>query len=272
MTVSICRACGTAFPNAPAPPTACLICEDDRQFVPREGQSWTTPEALAASHGNVWRRHAPGLYEIRTSPAFAIGQRAFLIRTPSGNVLWDCLTLLDAATDDLVTALGGVSAIAVSHPHYYTAMADWAERFGAPIYLHRSNEPWVVRPSGRIVYFEEEALPIAEGATLIRLGGHFPGGAVLHLADDGDGGALFSGDIVQVAPGGDRVSFLYSYPNMMPLAGATVARIADRLAEWRFERIYGAFAKRECLADGNGVVARSAARYQGLLEGGAEQD
>ena len=35
-----------------------------------------------------------------TEPKFAIGQRAILIKTPLGNIMWDCITYLDKETTD----------------------------------------------------------------------------------------------------------------------------------------------------------------------------
>jgi len=208
------------------------------------------------------------LFEIHTQPAFAIGQRALLLRTPHGNVLWDCISLLDDATDALVRALGGITSIAISHPHYYTCMQDWARAFACPVHLHAADAEWVMRSDGAIRHWHGETLEIAPGITLLRLGGHFPGGTVLHWAGGAEGrGALLSGDIVQVAADLTKVSFLWSYPNMMPLSGATVRRIADTLKPWPFERIYGAFPTRQVMADGAGVVQRSAARYIELLQG-----
>ncbi|WNO54376.1 MBL fold metallo-hydrolase [Stakelama saccharophila] len=266
--IHICKACGTAYRESAAPPERCPICEDERQFVPPGGQSWTTPDAVVRGHANAWRRHEPGLFELRTRPSFAIGQRAFLVRTPAGNVLWDCLTLLDDATREIVAALGGLSAIAISHPHYYSTMQDWAEAFDCPIHLHAADRQWMMRAHPAIRFWDGDRLELLPDLTVLRLGGHFPGGCVLHWGKGADGAdALLSGDIVQVTPGRDRVSFLWSYPNMMPLSAGSVRRIAHMLAPWRFERIYGAFAGREVLADGNGVVARSAARYVELLEG-----
>ena len=110
---------------------------------------------------------------------------------------------------------------------------------------------------------------LAEGVTLVRLGGHYPGGTVLHWAAGASGrGALLSGDIIQVAMDPTRVSFMWSYPNMMPLSERVVRRIADTAAAWRFERIYGAFPGRNVMADGNAVVERSARRYIALLNEG----
>ncbi len=267
MTVFLCTACGTSFPDAAAPPDACPICADERQYVPRTGQGWTTREALAAGHRNAWKRHEPGLTSLQPVPPVAINQRAFLVATPAGNVLWDCVALLDPATEELVRAFGGLAAIAISHPHYYTVMQDWAAAFDAPVWLHADDRQWVMRPDPAIRFWDGDSKPIAPGATLVRLGGHFAGGTVLHWADGAAGaGAVLAGDILQVTPGADRVSFQWSYPNMMPLSAGTVRRLAARLEPWRYARLYGAFAGQDVLADAEAVVARSAARYVALLE------
>jgi glyoxylase-like metal-dependent hydrolase (beta-lactamase superfamily II) len=268
MPIHICNACGTSYPDTPDPPSACPICEDERQFVPSGGQAWTTPSKLAAGHANAWRSLEKDLFEIHTQPAFAIGQRALLLRTPHGNVLWDCISLFDEATEELIRSLGGIGAIAISHPHYYTCMQDWARAFDCPIHLHAADADWIMRADPAIRQWRGETLRIMQGVTLLRLGGHFPGGTVLHWADGADRrGALLSGDIVQVAADLSRVSFLWSYPNMMPLSGATVRRIAETLKPWPFDRVYGAFPGRQVMTDGAGVVQRSAGRYVELLEG-----
>jgi glyoxylase-like metal-dependent hydrolase (beta-lactamase superfamily II) len=178
------------------------------------------------------------------------------------------VALLDPATEALVHALGGLRAIAISHPHYYTTMQDWAAAFGAPIHLHAANRDWIMRPSEAVRLWEGETLPLGDGVTLLRLGGHFPGGTVLHWQGGADGaGALLSGDVVQVAPGGRRVSFMLSYPNMLPLPADDIRRLAAALQPFRYDRIYGAFDGRDVTADAQAVVARSAARYIELVEG-----
>ena len=268
MPVHICNACGTSYNDAPEPPRHCRICDDERQFVPPTGQAWTTPERLGRGHVNGWRQLETDLFEIHTQPQFAINQRALLLRTAEGNILWDCLALLDEATGSLIRALGGLRAIAISHPHYYTCMQDWAHRFDCPIHLHEADSEWVMRPDPAVRPWRGETLEIADGVTLLRLGGHFAGGTVLHWADGAERrGAILSGDIVQVAADLDRVSFLWSYPNMMPLSATTVRRIADTLAAWKFDRIYGAFPNRQVMSGGARVVERSAARYVELLKG-----
>jgi glyoxylase-like metal-dependent hydrolase (beta-lactamase superfamily II) len=269
MPIQICSTCGTSYPDTAEPPSRCLICDDERQYVLRGGQAWITREKLASGHVNAWRRLETNLFEIHTHPQFAIGQRALLLRTSEGNILWDCIALLDDATEALVRALGGLRAIAISHPHYYTCMQDWARAFECPVHLHAADADWVMRTDPRIRHWSDETLELAQGVTLLRLGGHFPGGTVLHWADGAEGrGAILSGDIVQVAADLSRVSFLWSYPNMMPLAAATVRRIAETVAPWRFERVYGAFPGRQVMAGGAQAVQRSAARYIELLERG----
>lgn len=268
MTVHICRACGTSYPDAASPPEQCPICEDERQFVPQSGQAWTDPDALAAAHVNAWRWLEPDLFEIHSHPQFAIGQRALFLRTPAGNILWDCIALFDGATEAIVRALGGLAAIAVSHPHYYTRVQDWAQAFGAPVYLHAADREWLMRPHSAIRFWDEETLALGEGVTLLRLGGHFPGGSVLHWAAGAEGaGILLSGDILQVTPGSDRVSFLWSYPNMVPLPANAVRHIETALEPWRFQRIYGAFPGRQVMRNGKAAVERSASRYINLVEG-----
>lgn len=266
MPAHLCKTCGTSFAEAPNPPAHCPICDDERQFVPRQGQQWTTRRALAKDHVNGWARLEPDLFQIQTHPGFGIGQRALLVRTPQGNILWDCVALIDDATIELVRGLGGLKAIAISHPHYYTTCQDWAAAFGCKVHLHAADREWLMRPDSAVHFWESESLALAEGVTLVRLGGHYPGGAVLHWAAGASGrGALLSGDIIQVAMDTTRVSFMWSYPNMMPLSERVVRRIADTAAAWRFDRIYGAFPGRNVMADGNAVVERSAKRYIELL-------
>jgi glyoxylase-like metal-dependent hydrolase (beta-lactamase superfamily II) len=261
-TAFICAACGTQFSPSGEPPASCPICLDERQFVPPSGQRWTTLEALARSHRNAFQRTEPNLFGVGTEPTFAIGQRALVVETSEGNVLWDCIALLDDATRDVVRALGGLAAIAISHPHYYTTMVEWAHAFGCPVYVHAKDRQWVMRPDDAITFWHGESLALPGGLTAVRTGGHFPGGTVLHWPAGAEGrGALLSGDIVQVAPDRRTVSFMRSYPNMIPLAPESVQRIADRLAPFRFDRIIGAWWDRTIERDGAAVLRDSAARY-----------
>lgn len=264
----ICRTCGTQFAASQEPPTACPICEDERQYVGYAGQQWTTLDELRREHTNRIEEVEPGLTGIGTVPAFAIGQRALLVQTPEGNLLWDCITLLDEATVAAVRALGGVRAIAISHPHYYTTMVEWAETFGATIYLHADDQAHVMRPDPAIALWEGETLPLFGGLTLARCGGHFAGAQVLHWPEGAGGrGALLTGDIIMVAQDRRYVSFMYSYPNLIPLPARAVRRIVVAVEHFGYDRIYGAWWERVVAADARAAVARSAARYIAAIEG-----
>ena len=258
---AVCATCGVQFGTLD--PGRCPICEDARQYVPESGQEWTTLAALRSEHRNVIRDDA-GFVGVGTEPSFAIGQRALLLPWRGSNLLWDCITLLDDETATEIERRGGLAAIAVSHPHYYSAMAEWADRFDCPVLLHADDAEWVMRPSPRIEHWLGETKDLGEGLTLIRGGGHFAGGQVLHVEPRR---ALLSGDIVQVIPDRAWVSFMYSYPNLIPLPAESVRRIARSLEPYAFETIHGAWWGRLVPRDGSGVVQRSAERYVRALEG-----
>jgi glyoxylase-like metal-dependent hydrolase (beta-lactamase superfamily II) len=260
VTCFVCETCGTQFAPSGEQPDRCPICEDERQYVGADGQRWTTLEELRQTHRNEIRDDH-GLIGVGTTPSFAIGQRALLV---PGGVLWDCVTLLDDATVAAVRERGGLRAIAVSHPHYYSAMVEWADAFECPVYLHAADREWVMRPSERIVLWEGETRDLGDGLTLLRLGGHFDGGTVLHWAS---GDALLAGDIVQVVPDRGWVSFMYSYPNLIPLPAAEIGRMTAALEPYEFDRVYGAWWDRVVTGNGKDAVRRSADRYVLALQG-----
>jgi glyoxylase-like metal-dependent hydrolase (beta-lactamase superfamily II) len=168
--------------------------------------------------------YEPGLYGFGVSPKLAIGQRAIFLDSGDGLILWDLVPFLDEATRHIVRSLGRLKAIAVSHPHYYSNLVEWSRAFGdVPVYLHDADRSWVTRPDPCIVHWSGETCELAPGVTLLRTGGHFEGASVLHWA--AGGGVLLTGDSVQVGPDG-RVSFMRSYPNMVPLNGTSIEAIA----------------------------------------------
>lgn len=264
-TAFICATCGTQHAPSATPPARCAICEDPRQWVPAGGQQWTTMEALGRRHAIGWREVAPGMMGLGVFPDFAIGQRALLLRTPQGNVLWDCVALLDPATVTLVKALGGLKAIAISHPHFYTSMVEWARAFDCPILLHEADRAWVVRPDPAIRFWSGETYDLLPGVTLHRIGGHFAGGTILHCAEGK--GAILTGDIASVAPDRRHVSFMWSFPNWVPLPAAEVARIGAALEAIEFDAIYGGWWDRVMATGGKMAVRESVARYLRAVTG-----
>jgi hypothetical protein len=269
MDAFICTACGTQYAPSERPPAQCTICEEERQYVPPAGQSWTTLKSLAARSFNCYRQHEPGVVGIGTQPSFAIGQRALLIRTPHGNVLWDCIAMLDDATVAIVKSLGGIGAIGISHPHFYTTMVEWSRAFGdVPIHLHAADRAWIQRPDPAIRLWEGDTLSLLPDVTMIRGGGHFAGGSMLHWAKGAGGrGVLCSSDIATVTTDRKFLTFMWSYPNFIPLSGRQVEGIAAALAPFRFDTIYGHYFDRVIATGGEAVLETSVARYLAAIGG-----
>jgi glyoxylase-like metal-dependent hydrolase (beta-lactamase superfamily II) len=258
----ICVQCGTQFGRTAEPPARCAICKDERQFVHYDGQQWMTLQRLSADHHNRFEDEAPQLLGIGTEPEFAIGQRALLLQLPGGNLLWDCISLLDDKTSAEVNARGGIRAIAISHPHFYSSMIEWADRFDAQIFLHAQDRQWVMHESPRIQFWEGTTLPLWDGITLINCGGHFEGGTVLHWPAGANGkGALLTGDIITVVQDRRYVSFMRSYPNLIPLGAPAIHRIRDTIEPFSFDRIYGGWWRANVLSGAKAAVSRSAQRY-----------
>ena len=213
-------------------------------------------------------REDSGYLGVGIEPPVAIGQRLLVVETDEGNVLWDMIPLVDDAALEAVRACGEVRAIAISHPHYYSGMVEWSRALGrlqgddVPILLHEADREWVQRPDPAVELWSGDVRELWGGLTLLRLGGHFAGGTVLH---DAGRSTLLSGDIVMVIPDRRYVSFMWSYPNLIPLPAAEVERIAAALEPWPFERILGAWWDRLVPRGGSELVRRSAERYARAL-------
>ncbi|KAI3394637.1 hypothetical protein diail_2501 [Diaporthe ilicicola] len=270
----ICTACGTQYPTADRQQrTRCFICDDPRQFTPPSGQSFTTLGSMVSSlaaYKNVFRRHDKDdrLTFIYTTPKFAIGQRCVLVRTPAGNILWDCITLLDDATVAEVNRLGGIQAIVISHPHYYSTHLQWARAFGCSVYLSAEDSQWLAQTDpSRQVFLSEGTRELEvvlsgnkkTGATALKLGGHFPGSLVLLFA-----GRLLIADTLLTTPAGigswetdaagnrreghlgrpqgaNSFAFMWSIPNLIPLSPDEISQMWDVLGKHDFHSTHGAF-------------------------------
>jgi glyoxylase-like metal-dependent hydrolase (beta-lactamase superfamily II) len=196
-----------------------------------------------------------------------VGQRGLLVSTSAGNLLWDPPAFVDESAIDAVRAAGGLVAVSSSHPHMYGAIVEWSHAFDAEILLAAADRHWLMRPDPAVSVWSgsHEALP---GVTLVQCGGHFPGSSVVHWAAGADGrGALFVGDTIFVCPGADRVSFIWSAPNRLPLPARSVGHLLESLAPYRFNRIYGGWWDPVIDGDAERILERSAARYIELVRG-----
>jgi hypothetical protein len=206
---------------------------------------------------------------VGTQPSFAIGQRALIVCTPGGNVLWDAIAMLDAATIALINGLGGLKAIGISHPHFYTTMVEWSRAFGGvPIHLHAADQRWIMRPDPSLNLWDGETLDLLPDVTLIRCGGHFAGGTVLHWAKGAGGrGVLCSSDIATVTTDRKFLTFMRSYPNLIPLSANQVTGIAAALAPFAFDTIYGHYFDRVIATGGKRILDISVQRYVAAISG-----
>jgi hypothetical protein len=259
----ICVTCGTQFPTSdPSLTKTCLICDDPRQYVPPSGQSFTTLTSLLTSSQNYHNVFTPlpsdpRLISIHTVPKLAIGQRAILIRLPSGrNLLWDCVTYLDLATVARINNLGGLAGIVISHPHYYSTHAEWSRAFNCPVYTTARDKEWKVIFSSSDVFLDANQDNFeVEGVKVLQLGGHFPGSLTL-LFD----GRLLIADTLLTTPAGmgkwevnalgekrdkppglNTFSFMWSIPNWIPLSADEIVGMWHVLKRYEFRSSHGAF-------------------------------
>ncbi|KAK1783870.1 beta-lactamase-like protein [Copromyces sp. CBS 386.78] len=288
----ICTACGTQHPHTSRTSLkTCFICDDPRQFVPPSGQSFTTLSALRsstspkyknefhpykysspqqkfeASHSSSQKEEdsepkEPTLQELKqaelisitTTPKFGIGQRAILIKLPSGkHVLWDCIAFLDQDTITKIKQLGGVDAMVISHPHFYTTHLEWASAFNCPVWARLSDAVQKEITEEETVILDK--MGEETGVVAVKLGGHFPGSLVLHIPHSG---RLLTADTIFTTPSGlsnwevnalgeprsrpkdtNSYSFMWSIPNMIPLSADEIARMWGILKKYDFTSTHG---------------------------------
>jgi glyoxylase-like metal-dependent hydrolase (beta-lactamase superfamily II) len=266
MPCYICDTCGTQHAPTPEPPSHCSICEDDRQYVSWRGQTWTTHAALAGWY-SLRVEDDDGLLGIGVRGDFAIPQRALLLQTSAGNVLWECVSLVtDEALSEL-QARGGVDRIVISHPHFYSAMVEWSDALGGvPILLHEADRDWIRRSSRQVHFWSGDVHRFSNDVTLIRCGGHFPGSTALHWQASGGRSVLFPGDALQVATDRRHVAFMYSYPNYVPMRTSDVRGMRERLAGYDYEDVYGFTWGRNIIGNGRAAVEASFDRHLRMVE------
>lgn len=236
---NICVACGTRYKETA--PATCPVCEDERQYIPMTGQQWTSYAALAESKTIRINQRSENLFDFKIMPVFGIGQKAYLITTAHGNLLWDCIPYLDETTISFINSKGSLKGIAISHPHYYSLMAIWAKTFNCPVYIHEADKEWIMDDTAHIELWNGTELNLWNDMKIIHTGGHFEGSTVLHAPHLGDNGSLLVGDTLQIAPSLQFISMMYSYPNVIPLPLNSILHIYDRLSSLQYDAMYGAF-------------------------------
>ena len=259
----ICATCGVQYPPSESVPEHCPICEDERQYLPVTGQRWLNYSEVSSTYENLCLEEEPGLLLVASEPRVGIGQCARIIHTPHGNVMWECTPVLTSETRRRITALGGIQAFALSHPHFQSTIVEWSMAFdNAPIFIHEADRQWIQRDMANMRYWHGEQHVLCDGMTLINCGGHFDGSTVLHWRDGAAGaGALFTGDTITVVQDHRWVSFMRSYPNLIPLSARKIRKIVSRVHGLQFDRLYSSWIGEIVTNDAHAAVIRSADRY-----------
>lgn len=258
---NICTTCGTRYSMEKHNENICAICRDDRQYVPSSGQEWISYDALLDNHSIRLKKHNEQLYEFKILPSFAISQRAFFIKSDFGNILWDCIPLITEPIMDFIQKNGGIKAIVISHPHYYSLMNEWAKAFQCPIYIHEADREWVMDTAENIEFWKGNEYKLTKDATIIHTGGHFSGSAVLHHELNPLGKALFLGDSLYLSRDKRHLSAMYSYPNLIPLTNSETLAVFDIIRKYKFDALFGAFDHQDVYEGGREIFETSFSKY-----------
>ncbi|TLD25930.1 hypothetical protein E2P81_ATG09587 [Venturia nashicola] len=241
-----------------------MLQQDPRQYVPPTGQAWTSLSKLRESgFKNVWKRDEVDemIWFVTSEPKIGIGQRAIFIQTDEGNVLWDCVPYIDENFVQDVKSKGGLKAIVISHPHFYTTHLEYASAFSCPVYVSSDDSEWLSRAdlTGLRTPLVTRSTEIIPGITAIKAGGHFPGSLLLHVKTSTGGNALMLADTIMTVPSGiyhiarpkgtTSYSFMWSYPNMIPLNPDDIAGIWSAIKPYKFVRTFGGFMGQDVRGD-----------------------
>lgn len=262
---NICKTCGTRYVKHLFQEDKCLICLDERQYVKSYGQQWVSYNELAENHSVKIKMLTDELFELKVLPEFAIAQRAFFIKSEFGNILWDCIPFIDQPTVDFIKYNGGLSAIAISHPHYYSLMNEWAKVFECPIYLHKKDEKWVMDSKTSIAFWDEDKKKLNADFTIHRIGGHFDGSAVLETNISTFNKSLFVGDTLYLSRDKKHLSVMFSYPNVIPLSHKETQKVFDEIDNIEFDSLFGAFSNQTLKLNAEQVFKKSFNLYKNLI-------
>jgi hypothetical protein len=262
----ICTTCGTQYPPDQQVPELCTICNDDRQYIGDNGQKWTSMEVLKNNYSTRISKLNDQIAALKMQPDFSLANRALLVQSPEGNILWDCMPLPDQQTVDYINSIGGLKAIAFSHPHYYSTMNEWAALFNCPIYIHELDSEWIMYPTPSVKLWNGDSLPLWDGIKIVHTSGHFPGSCVLWMPSLTGEGTLLCGDSVYLSRSKRHLSVMYSYPNLILLSKRDFATFDHKTSALKFDTLYGAFDNQDLEGNAMDVFNTSMQRYRDSYE------
>lgn len=259
---NICKTCGTRYHPDNFDVTKCPICLDERQFVKDGEQYWVSYDEIQQNYLIHINQLRSDVFELKMLPDFAIGQKAHLLITSNGNVLWDCLPFFDKPTADFISAKGGLKLIAISHPHFYGIMDEWAHYFNCPIYLNSKDENWIMDNQRNIQLWNSDMIEIFPHIHIVNVEGHFPGSSVLFYDQANKPGTIFTGDSIYLSRDKKHLSSMYSYPNLIPLKPAILFEVFARIRKLDFDSLYGAFSWQNLEKGAKSIFRHSYEKHQ----------
>ncbi|WP_040167286.1 MBL fold metallo-hydrolase [Microbacterium gorillae] len=259
---AVCTSCGLQFPSV-EPPEFCPLSHDNRSSFRGLPEGWTTlAELRKTEHHNVIRQDGEFM-GLCTSPSLNFGQRGFIVPWGDSNLMWDMVPYFDDDTYERIQELGGLKGIAISHPHFFSTMIEWADRFDVPIYIHEDNRPWVFRPSERIHFWSGESFKLDDDMTLVRTGGHFAGSQILHIASKK---TVLVADSVNLVSDPGFVSFEYGWAQIIPTDEEAVRQVVAAYEPYEFETIVGGWWDQRITGNYE-TIRRSGDRFIAALRG-----
>src|SRR5262249_14449245 len=161
-------------------------------------------------------------------------------RTGHGNILWGCITLIDDASVRTIHALGGLTAIALSHPRYFSSVIEWSRAFGGiPVHVHAALRRWLMRSDAAVDFWDGNECSLPGDVTLVHVGTYVEGGTLLHWPAGADGaGALLTGDVMQIVKQGTRVGLLANSRDLVPRSAEGVRKLISAIDRFRFDALY----------------------------------
>lgn len=174
---------------------------------------------------------------------------------------------------NFINSKGTLKAIVISHPHFYTTHLEWAAQFNCPVYIASDDAEWLSREDRKGVRrWIKGTSEIIPGVTAIQCGGHFDGSGVLHwenklfIADtmmsvpvrlprfflnhthlkreysvDAHQSGFYNAGQAKRDQKTTTFSFMWSYPNMIPLPPNEIHGIWKALKPFEFDTTYGGF-------------------------------
>ena len=218
-------------------PRGCPVCEDTRNDLPHDGWDFWPEERVAAHLTGSWRQLDRDMVAFSTAPAFGLNGTGWLLLHPDGNVAFEAAPYYTPPMLEEIRRLGGIRYLAASHVHGYGALWQLQDVFEPEVMAIQKDDLRMTK-AFRVNWPYDEALELRPGQTLVHVGGHYEGQAVLY---DERRRTLFCGDAFKVdqSSGGENlaVSTHKAFHKDIPLSPGEVRRYREVIAPLDFDTV-----------------------------------